>query len=359
MRKLVVEEDRVLRLVQVMLDPSAPAERIAAFADFNSTDVPDFAAWLAQVRAGLPRLYPARVQLVGSQEELRAHLPDADIAIVESLEIGEAELAIASKLQFVQKFGTVGDNVDIAACERRSIPARTLRRRTNIAMGEHTMMLLLALAKRLPLIDGLVTSERLAAAGMPFRPYDSRHTAKANFGRIPNLRSLHGATLGLLGFGEIAREVALRARAFGMNVVYHKRQRLDKALEARFGVTYCDFDTLFTTADYLSIHIPMSERTRNLVGGEALARMKPGAYLINTARAEIVEHAALVAALASGRVGAAALDVLYQEPASEDESLLRLDNVILTPHLGGGSRRNGLEDAREMLAGMEAHLRGA
>jgi phosphoglycerate dehydrogenase-like enzyme len=304
-------------------------------------------------------LYPAQVQLVSSQEELLAHLPHADIAIVESLEIGEAELAIAPKLALVQKFGTVGDNVDAAACERRGIPARTLRRRTNIAMGEHTMTLLLALAKRLPLIDGLVTSERLAAAGMPFRPYDSRHTAKANFGRIPKLRTLHGATLGLLGFGEIAREVALRARAFGMNVIYHKRQRLDKAQEARFGATYCDFDTLFASADYLSIHIPLSEQTKNLVGSAALKRMKPGAYLLNTSRAEIVEHAALVAALRSGGLGAAALDVLYQEPAREDEPLLRLNNVILTPHLGGGSRRNGLEDAREMLAGLEAHLRTA
>jgi len=359
MRKLVVEEDRVLRLIQVMLDPSAPAERVAAFADYNSTDVPDFALWLAQVRSELPQLYPARVQLVGSQEELHVHLPDADIAIVESLEIGTAELAIAPKLTLVQKFGTVGDNVDVAACERRGIPARTLRRRTNIAMGEHTMMLLLAMAKRLPLIDGLVTPERLAAAGRPFRPYDGRHTAKANFGRIPNLRTLHGATLGLLGFGEIAREVALRARAFGMNVIYHKRQRLDQALEARFGATYCDFDALFAASDYLSIHIPFSEQTKNLVGREALARMKPGAYLVNTSRAEIVEHTALVAALESGSLGAAALDVLYQEPAREDEPLLSLDNVILTPHLGGASRRNGLEDARETLLGMEAHLRNA
>jgi phosphoglycerate dehydrogenase-like enzyme len=356
MRKLVVEEDRVLRLIQVILDPSASAERVSAYADYNSTDLPDFDAWLAALRAMVPELYPAQIQLVGSQEELLEHLPSSDVAIVESLRIGEPELAVAPKLALVQNFGMLTENVDAAACRSRSIPVRTLRRRTNIAMGEHTMMLILALAKRLTLINGLVTLDRLAAAVLPFRPYDSRHTAKANFGRIPNLRTLHGATLGLLGFGEIGREVAMRARAFGMKVLYHKRHRLDAAEETSLGVTYSLFDGLFACSDYVSVHVPLSAETKDLVDHAALVRMKPGAYLVNTSRAEIVNHDALVALLESGHLGGAGFDVLYQEPAREDEPLLRFGNVILTPHLGGASRLNGLDDAREMLLGIHSGL---
>jgi phosphoglycerate dehydrogenase-like enzyme len=356
MRKLVVEEDRVLRLVQVILDPSASAERVAAFADYNSTDLPDFGAWLEHLRTRLPTLYPAQVQLVGSQEELVQHLPSSDVAIVESLRIGEAELALAPKLALVQNFGMLADNVDALACKSHAIPVRTLRRRTNIAVGEHTMTLVLALAKRLALINGLVTVERLAAAGYAYRPYDSRHTAKANFARIPDLRTLHGSTLGLLGFGEIAREVAMLARSFGMNIGYHKRNRLDPVEEGRLGVKYCPFDQLFASSDFVSVHIPLSEQTKGLVDHAALSLMKPGAYLVNTSRAEIVNHEALVAMLESGHLGGIGLDVLYQEPALENEPLLRFSNVILTPHLAGASRLNGLNDAQEMLLDIDAHL---
>jgi phosphoglycerate dehydrogenase-like enzyme len=357
MRKIVVEEDRILRLVQVVLDPAASPERVAAFVDYNSLDTPDFPGWLAALRQELPALYPAQVALVNSQEELRAQLPGADAVIVESLEVGAAELALAPKLSTVQNFGAIAANVDAAACAGRNIPCKTLRRRTNIAMGEHTMMLMLALAKRLPLIDGLVTSERLAAAGLAFRPYDSRHTAKANFGRVPNLRTLSGSTLGLLGFGEIAREVAMMVRPFGMRVLYNKRQRLEAGEEAAYGVSYCSFDELFAAADFLSVHIPLSDATRDLVNQATLARMQRGAYLINTSRAEIVNHQALVAALQSGQLGGAGLDVLYQEPAQESEPLLALDNVVLTPHLGGASRRNSLADMRDMLRGIDAQLK--
>jgi phosphoglycerate dehydrogenase-like enzyme len=357
MRKLVVEEDRVLRLIQVILDPAAPAERVTAYADYNSTDVPDFDAWLTALRTMLPGLYPAHVQLAGSQEELQGHLPTSDVAIVESLRIGEAELAMAPKLALVQNFGMLAENVDVAACRSKAIPVMTLRRRTNIAMGEHTVMLILALAKRLMLINGLVTVDRLAAAGLPYRPYDSQHTAKANFGRIPNLRTLHGANLGLLGLGEIGREVAMRARAFGMKVLYHKRHRLESAEEERLGVAYSPFDDLFASADYISVHVPLSGETKDLVDRAALGRMKPGAYLVNTSRAEIVNHDALLDALESGHLGGAGLDVLYQEPARGDEPLLRLENVVLTPHLGGASRLNGLNDAQEMLLGIHHCLR--
>ncbi len=357
MTTLVVEEDRVLRLVQVILDPATPAERLAAFADFNSTDLADFDGWLADLRARLPGLYPAAVRLVNSDAEFAAALPDADAAIVESLEVGPAQLALAPTLGVVFNFGTVADNVDAAACAARGIPVRTLRRRTNIAMGEHTLMLVLALARRLPLINGLITKDRLSAAGFAHRPYDSRHTASANFGRIPDLRTLHGLTLGLLGFGEIAREVAALAHAFGMRVIYHKRERLDPALEQQLHVAYCGFDELFERSEFLSVHVPSSAKTKSLVNAAALGRMQPGSYLVNTSRADIVDHDALVEALRSGRLAGAGCDVHYGEPTPADEPLLQFgQRVVLTPHMGGASRMNGLMDAEAMLLDIHAAL---
>ena len=351
---VVVEEDRVLRLVQVILDPSTSAERVAAFADYNATDLADFAAWLAALRARLPGLYPAHVLLINGDEEFRAALPQADVAIVESLALGEDELQLAPRLAVVQNFGMVADNLDAAACQRHGLAVLTLRRRTNISMAEHTLLLLLALARRLPLINGSVTVSRLAAAGFAHRPYDTRHTAAANFGRIPDLRTLHGRTLGLLGFGEIAREVAALARAFGMTVLYHKRSRLPLHEEEKLGVRYCGFEELFERSEFLSVHVPHSAATRGMVNHAALKRLPAGAYLINTSRAEIVDHDALVDALRSGQLGGAGCDVLYGEPASDDDPLLAFDNVILTPHLGGASRLNGLMDAEAMLIQIHA-----
>ncbi len=133
MRTLVVEDDRVLRQVQVLLDPTASAERTAAYASFVAHDFPGYMGWRDDLRAKIPGLFPADVRLVSSQEELQANLPDASVVIVEGLVIGPRELALAPKLEIVQNFGLVTENIDVAACAARAIPVQTLRRRTNIS----------------------------------------------------------------------------------------------------------------------------------------------------------------------------------------------------------------------------------
>ena len=356
MPTLVVEEDRVLRLVQIVLDPGTPAERTSAYADYMAHDV-DLIAWCDALRARIPGLYPAHVRLVTNADELQRELPSADVVIIESLELGARELAAARKLKWVQTFGAFALHIDERACRARNLPVHTVRRRTNKVVAEHTMMLMLALAKRLPLINGLITPGRLVAAGFGSRPYDTRHTPGANFARIPGLRALAGSILGLLGFGEIAREVAAMARPFGMELLYHKRARLTPEEEREAGVTYSSFEELFARSDYLSIHVPSSAETRDLVDAAALRRMKCGAFLVNTSRAAIVNQQALLDAIASGHLGGVGLDVLYEEPAANDEPLLRYQNVILTPHVAGASRMNGLADLQDMLIGIWQGIR--
>ena len=355
MAVIAVEDDKVLRFLQVLLDPATPAGRLAVFEDYVAHDV-DQAAWLAGAHAGIPGVYPSEVRLIGSGEALHAALPDADALVVESLPIGEAELARAPRLKFIHKFGTRADNVDLAACARRGIVVRTQRRRTNIAVAEHTLALILGLAKQLHRLAGRVTVEQLADIGYACRKYDTRHTGANNYGRVGGLRVIHGMTLGLLGMGEIAREVVPLARAFGLKLQYHRRSRMPADEEAALGVAYCSRDELFATSDILSIHVPLEAATRGLVGAAVLAKVKPGAWLINTSRAAIVDHAALIDALKSGRLGAAACDVHYEEPVAPGEPLLKFDNVLLTPHFAGGPRQTLLVDIEEIASNIQQAL---
>lgn len=354
---IVMEDDVALRPFAVLLDPECPPERRAAFADYVGHDLPHFEVWRESLRAEVPGLHPCRVTLVSDEAELRAALSDADAVIVEALPLGEAELDAGPRLRLVQKFGAVVSNIDLDACAKRGVPVAIQRRRTNIAVAEHGFMLLLAIAKRLPLIGGLVTPERFAAIGRPLTPFDRRHTPNANWGRISGLQRLNGARLGLIGFGEIARETALIARGFGMDVVYHQRTRQDSATEADFGVRYGSFEEVMA-CEAVSVQLPFNAATRGFVDARALALMPEGAILINTARAEIVDRTALVAALNSGRLAGAGFDVLYDEPGKEGDPLLDHPDFLSTPHLAGGSRLNGLADMREMITGMHARLAG-
>ena len=352
MTVIVLEDDRSLRLLQILLDPAAPRELSAAYADYLAHDLPDLSGWCDTLRVKIPRLFPAEVRIVATQEELLAKLPGAEVAIFESLELGATEMAVADKLRVVQKFGDRTVGVDIEACKTRGVHVRTQRRRINVVVAEHAMMLLQALAKQLPLINGLVTVERVQKSGRVFRPYDTRHTPNSNWARIGGLRTLHGSTLGVLGLGEIGSEMANLGRGCGMQVIYHQRHPLPASEEARRGVAYCGFEELLARADFLSIHLPMNARTRGMMDRAAIARMKRGAILINTSRAEIVEAAPLLDALDSEHLGGAGLDVLYREPTTDDDPLLNRHNVIVTPHLAGGSRLSRLVDAEEMLLGI-------
>jgi phosphoglycerate dehydrogenase-like enzyme len=342
--------------LQVVFDPHVPAERGAAFAEFTAHDVPDFAAWCAELRAAVPALVPAHVRLVNSQEQLRSELPAADAVVVESLLVGPAELALAPRLKVVQKFGVVTRNIDLAACAGRDVVVCTQRRRSNVACAEWAIMMMLALGKRLPRFGGRVTASQLTEAGYPPRPFSGVHTARNNWARIPGLRVLSGATLGLIGFGEIGREIALRARPFGVRTLYHQRAPLPAAGERELAIAYAGLDELLAESDVVSIQLPTSPATRGFLDRARLGRMKPGAFLINVARADLIERDALVAALQSGRLGGFALDPLYEVPLPDGDPLLACENVFLTPHIAAQPRFNALDDIADIAHALAHEL---
>ena len=348
---LVVEDDPFLRVLQVVLDPDTPAERYAAFADFFAHEA-DLDGYCARVRAAAGELFPAKVQLIETQDELRGALGDAQAVVVEALAFGREELAVASKLKFVQKYGFGTGAIDTAACAERGVPVLTIRRRANIACAEHTLALMLTQARKLDRLIGRVTAAKLGEEGYPYKPFDRRHTPNSNWGRIAGIRLLHGATLGLIGLGEIGREIATRAGAFGMRILYFQRRQLPEADERALGALYVPLDRLLAEADWVIPQLPEGPSTKNLIGAAQLARMKPGAFIVNVSRPDVIDRAALIEALKSGRLGGFALDPLYQAPARDDDELLQLKNVILVPHLAGAPRLNALADFADIITGM-------
>jgi len=354
---IVVEDDPFPRLIQVILDPATPAARVAAFSDFFAHELPDFAGWCERLRARLPGLYPAEVRLVADGTALLAGLPGAQVAVVESLAIGGREIAAADgTLRIVQKYGTVTSNIDAAACGRAGVRLLTLRRRANIACAEHALALMLALARKLTETNGLVSVEQLRAAGYTPTQFDRAHTANANWARITEVRTLYGGQLGIVGLGEIGRELALRALPLGMRIAYTQRRRLPADEESRYQATYCTLDELLAGSDCVSLNLPGGAATRGVIGRRELGIIKRGALLINVSRPGLVDRAALLEALAAGQLGGVALDPPYDEPGRADDPLLKFRNAIVTPHLAAAPRFNALGDFEELLVNLAQTL---
>ena len=345
MTTIVVEDDHFLKILGVILDPTAPEPHRAAVCRFFAHDVPDFLGWCEQLRAHLPGLYPAEVVFVADQKELTAKIPRADAAIVESLVIDRSILTSAPRLALVHKFGTITNNIDLAACAEHNVPVSTVRRHVNIAVAEQAFSLAMALAKRIRPLAGLVEADALKAAGWHVRDR-SPFAGYSNFSGITGLKMLFGATLGIIGLGEVGRELARRAQAFEMKTLYYQRRRLAEQDELSLGATYAALDELMARSDFLVVQLPLNESTRGLIGRSELARVKPGAVLINVARAELIDHDALIETLARGGLGGFGLDVGYSEPTDPAEPLLRFrdGNAILMPHTAIGARDNALHD---------------
>jgi len=269
--KFVVENDSFLRLIQVVLDPTAPPERIEAFAHFCKHDLPDFRGWCAKVRSQAQNLCPAEVRLVDNQADLLGNLSGATVVVVEGLTVGAAEIAAAGgSLKCVQKYGFTTRNIDHAACDKAGVKVLTVRRRANIATAEQGLALMLALARQLTQNANLISEEQLRAAGYLPTRYDRSHTPNGNWARIPGLVTLHKRQLGIVGLGEIGRELALRAIALGMRIVYAQRTQLALEVERQHYATYVGLDELLATSDCVSLHLPRGPETQGFIGRREL-----------------------------------------------------------------------------------------
>lgn len=226
-----------------------------------------------------------------------------------------------------------------------------------IAVAEMTMLLMLGLSKKIAQADQATRQGAYRELGVePVKTAERKH--KFQWMKLPDLFELYGLTLGLVGFGEIATEVARRARAFGMKVLYTKRERLPEDIEAEEQVNYRELSALLEESDIVSLHVPHTDATEKLIDQGALARMKSSAYLVNTCRGGVVDEEALVDALRNKQIAGAGLDVYVYEPVPYDNPLLTLDNVLLAPHLGGGSGGARVKQARDVMSNLQRFVRG-
>jgi D-3-phosphoglycerate dehydrogenase / 2-oxoglutarate reductase len=253
-----------------------------------------------------------------SGDDLANAIAEVDAVLVRSAtKITRASLAKATKLKAIGRAGVGVDTIDVDAASEKGIPVLTAPAGNTIAAAELTMALLLAVARKVPAAD------RSMKAG----EWDRKSFSGTE---------LYGKTLGLVGAGRIGGQVAKRARAFGMQVVvYDPYLSPERAME--LDVTLGSLDQVLTTADVLSVHVPLTEATSGLVGAKQLAMMKKGAILLNVARGGVVNEGALLDALKSGHLGGAGLDVYEQEPHPKDSALRTLPNVVMTPHLGAST----------------------
>jgi phosphoglycerate dehydrogenase-like enzyme len=227
--------------------------------------------------------------------------------------------ANAKRLKLLQVLSAGYDFVNIEGARKARIPICSNGGANSVAVAEHAVLLMLAVYRKLVAFHQNVAAGRWHQ-GIP---------------RTVNIFELEGKTVGLVGLGNIGRQVARRVQAFDARVIYYDIFRLSPQEEQRLGVEYVLFDALLESADIVSLHVPLNEHTRHLLDARALDRMKPTGVVINTCRGEVIDEQALIAALQHGRILGAGLDTQAKEPADPQNPLLTLPNVTLTPHSAG------------------------
>jgi D-3-phosphoglycerate dehydrogenase len=253
------------------------------------------------------------------EDELIAKIADLDALIVRSqTKVTAKALAAAKRLKVIGRAGVGVDNVDVAAATERGIVVMNTPGGNTISTAEHTFSLLLSLARKIPQAHASI-----AAGKWDRKSFEGTE--------------LNGKTLGIVGMGRIGGEVARRAIAFGMNVIAYDPYLVQSRARS-LGVELADdLPALLTRADFITVHMPLTSETNKILNAEALAKCKKGVRIVNCARGGLVDEAALFAALQSGQVGGAALDVYEKEPPADDLPFRSLPNVVLTPHLGAST----------------------
>ncbi|HEX6791575.1 MAG TPA: hydroxyacid dehydrogenase [Candidatus Krumholzibacteria bacterium] len=251
-----------------------------------------------------------------SNSELIQIIPDFEAVIVRSpTKITDPVLDHAKRLKFIGRAGVGVDNIDIEAATKRGIVVLNSPRSNTISTAEHTLAMMLALAREIPRAHRTVTSGKW-----------ERDTFRGV--------ELSGKVLGIIGLGRVGREVATRAVAFGMDVIAYD-PLVNPADAWVAGTRMVNYEELILESDWITVHVPLDTATQGMIGATEIAAMKTGVFLVNVARGGIIEENALADALDGGKVSGAALDVFEKEPPGPEHRLYRHPRVVLTPHLGG------------------------
>lgn len=276
--------------------------------------------------------------------ELLARVTDKEgLVCLLNDKVNDELLEHAPRLKIAATVSVGYDNIDVPACTRSKVFATNTPRVLDDTTADLAWALLMAVARRVVEGDTMIRSGNWTGWEIDqFMGTD-----------------VWGKTLGIIGFGRIGQEMARRASGFKMKIIYHNRNRASEEVEKEFQAKYVDLDTLLRESDFISLHVPLTPETRHMINREALGKMKPTAYLINTARGPVVDEPALAEVLAHKKIAGAGLDVFEREP-HVFPGLPPLSSVVLTPHVGSGSvetRTNmGLRAAKNVVAYFEGQL---
>ena len=277
-------------------------------------------------------------------ENTAERIKDADIIISNKAPLNETTMKDAPNVKLICLFATGYDNVDIAYCKSRGIKVANVLNYSTPTVAQHTLLLALMLTEKIAHYDQYVKSGAYSA-----------QDRFSNFDRVFN--DLEGQTWGIVGMGTIGRKVAGLAQAFGCKVIFYSASGNSTCTEYE----RVDFDTLLKESDILSLHCPLSDRTRGLINQAALEKMKKTAILINVARGPVVDTQALYDALVNGQIAAAGLDVLEKEPMTKDNPLAKIQDstkLIITPHMAWASIESRTRLVNEVYNNIEAFLNG-
>lgn len=277
-------------------------------------------------------------------ENTAERIKDADIIISNKAPLNETTMKDAPNVKLICLFATGYDNVDIAYCKSRGIKVTNVVNYSTPTVAQHTLLLALMLTEKITHYDQYVKSGAYSA-----------QDRFSNFDRVFN--DLEGQTWGIVGMGTIGRKVAGLAQAFGCKVIFYSASGNSTCTEYE----RVDLDTLLKESDILSLHCPLSDRTRGLINKEALEKMKKTAILVNVARGPVVDTQALYDALVNGQIAAAGLDVLEKEPMTKDNPLAKIQDstkLIITPHMAWASIESRTRLVEEVYKNIEAFLNG-
>ena len=274
------------------------------------------------IAAAIPAEWRLSIATGPSAAEKAEAMRPAEVVFVMAAPLPPALIDAAAGLRFIQKLGAGVDRIDLDHCAARGIGVARLQAGNAIPVAEHTLLLMLAACRRLPVLDRQTRAggwDKEAARGVS--------------------RQINGKTVGIVGFGAIGRAVAKLLAGFGAALVYYDPQRAKPEVERELGVAYAPLEALVAQSDIVSLHLPLMKETAKLFDAARIASMKPGSILINCARGGLVDETALHAALVRGHVFAAGIDAFEQEPPVGSR-LLALEQTVVTPHTAGGTIDN-------------------
>lgn len=289
------------------------------------------------IRSAVPDGFELMTLDLDDDAERRRKAAQAEVVIVAATPLTRPVIDAARRLELVHHQG-VGwqDTTDHAALRERGIALALTPEGTTVGVAEHTVLLMLAVLKRLPFADSELRAGRFHINAL--RPVS---------------RELAGLCIGYVGMGRIAQAVADRLRAFGTRGIF-----FDPNVASADGLQRASFDEVLRQADIVTLHVPLTAETRHMMGAQQLSQMKRGAFLVNTARGQLIDEAALIDALRSGHLAGAALDVFESEPVAVNHPLSAFSNVVLTPHIAAGTRDALATKMKALFSNVQRFYRG-